>query len=83
MLEQVNQQKPATSSGLVRPFRTWMSRATVPQLSTVVSVGGGSAPSMPRMRPGTPASSSRATKGERRSCLRNWKEARPTIRVNR
>ena len=39
-----------------------MSPAIPPQLSTAVSVGGGSAPSMPRMRAGTPASSSRATK---------------------
>ena len=35
-----------------------------------VSAGGGSAPSMPRMRPGTPASWSRETKGARLGRLR-------------
>src|SRR5580692_12436726 len=40
-----------------------MSPAILPQHSTAVSAGGGSAPSMPRMRPGTPAPSNRVTKG--------------------
>ena len=44
-----------------------MSPAILPQLSIAVSAGGGSAPSMPTMRLGTRASSSRATKVARLS----------------
>src|SRR6266849_3099858 len=46
-----------------------MSPATPPQLSTAVCAGGGSALSMPRMRSGTPAYLSRATRGARLSCF--------------
>ena len=53
---------PETSNGPVRPFQPWLSPAILPQRPTAASAGGGFAPSMPRMRPGTSASSSRARK---------------------
>jgi hypothetical protein len=48
-------QKPATSNGLAKQSPPCMSLATLPLPITVVSAGGGSAPSTPRMRPGIPA----------------------------
>ena len=53
---------PETSNGPVKPFRPWQSRAILPQRPTAAFAGGGFAPPMPRMRPGTSASSSRARK---------------------
>ena len=53
---------PETSIGPVKPFRPWLSTASLPQRPTAASAGGGSAPSMPTMRLGTSALSSRATK---------------------
>lgn len=63
---------PGASSGPVRRFRLWLNLAILRQRPTAASAGGGSAPSMPRMRPGTSASSSRARKEVRlrRSALR-------------
>jgi hypothetical protein len=76
---------PGTSNGPVRPFRPWLSPAIPPQRPTAASAGGGSALSMPRMRLGTSASSSRARKGAKVSfrlrdqalvtyylCQRSW-----------
>ena len=61
---------PETSDGPVRPFRPWLSPAIPPQRPTAAFAGDGFAPSMPRMRPGTSAPSSRARKGAKVSCLR-------------
>ena len=69
---------PGTSNGPVRPFRPWLSTASLPQRLTAASAGGGSAPPTPKMRLGTSAPSSPATKVAklrprirgRESCLR-------------
>ena len=61
MLQQVNQTEARDLE--------WYCQAVSP--STAVSAGGSSVTSMPRMRPGTPVLSPRATKGA--SCLRQPK----------
>ena len=70
MLQQVNQTEARDLEWSCELFRPWMSAATLPQPSTVVSAGVGSAPSMLKMRPTTPAFSSRGTKGAKPSWLR-------------
>jgi hypothetical protein len=72
-------QNPGTSNGLVRPFRSWTNPVILPQLSTAVAAVGGSAPSMPRMRLGTPVSLSRATKGARLSFAKRKRQRKARL----
>ena len=68
MLQQANHTgTQKTSNGPVRPFLPWPSPALLPQPPTAASAGDGFALSMPRMRPGTSASSSRARKAAKAS----------------